>query len=683
MKKCEVLSPAGNMDAMIAAVRSGADAVYLGAASFSARRNAGNFDNDALKTAVEYCHIRGVKVYLALNIMLKNSEIRDAVALAKYANAIGIDGLILQDIGLAYVLKNVIPDMPLHASTQMSVSSPAALSFLKEAGFCRVVLAREMNKAQIKEFCEYAKRLNIEVEMFVHGALCMSVSGQCLLSSMIGERSGNRGLCAGPCRLPFKAEGGTGYDLSLKDLSLFEKTEEICEMGVCSLKIEGRMKRPEYVAAATAACRTAVDGKPIEPWLKASLSGVFSRSGFTSGYFENEIGKQMFGIRTKDDVLSSAEAFSPLHSLYRGERQSVPVTLSAVIKDGKKISFTVFDGKNSVCAYGEMPQKAQKKAADVQSVSEALCKLGGTPYFAQKCDVVLDDGLFVPNSVLNSLRRDAVSLLDEKRAEPKKRRENEFSSIKSPTKRTAAPLLFGRFTSAQTIPENAKKLQGIILPMETDFPSDIPQNVIKITDLPRYIKDETKISKRLSVLKSQGIEYALCGSLAALELALNAGLKIIGNTGLNIANDQSANSLNGLGVYGALLSPELSVGEINGINADFKKGIFAYGRLALMLCVNCPLKNGGGCKNCDKKGYLTDRLGLQFPVRCRENVSEVFNSKPIFIAERLSDFKNIDFAVLSFVDEDKQTASKIIDAYINKIRISGDYTKGLYYRNLL
>ena len=282
--KPEVLAPAGSMEALEAAVRSGADAVYLGAQEMNARRNAENFGEQQLKNAISYCHIRGVKVYLTLNILISNNELAHALEIVRSAYRFGIDAVIVQDLGLARLIHTAFPELQLHASTQMTVMSESALYDLKEIGFSRVVAAREMNAYELKRLCDTARQLDMTVEVFVHGALCMSVSGQCLMSAILGGRSGNRGLCAGPCRLPFEAPNGTGYDLSLKDLSLLPHIDKLAEMGVASLKIEGRMKRPEYVAAATASARQAVDKKEIPDLLKSSLSNVFSRSGFTDGY---------------------------------------------------------------------------------------------------------------------------------------------------------------------------------------------------------------------------------------------------------------------------------------------------------------------------------------------------------------------------------------------------------------
>ena len=413
IKNAEILSPVGNNEMLIAAVRSGADAVYFGAKDFSARRNAENFGRFELNEAIKYCNIRGVKAYLTLNILIKDDEFSDAVALARDAYNFGIDGVIVQDLGLANVLHKLLPHLPLHASTQMSVHTPAALYILKKMGFKQVVAAREMSFDDLKQLCKTANELDMVVEVFVHGALCMSVSGQCLLSAYLGSRSGNRGLCAGPCRLPFKVQNGTGYDLSLKDLSLVEHIADLYNIGVRSFKIEGRMKRPEYVAAATKACKEALYNGVIDYELSKTLGNVFSRSGFTDGYLQNNLGRDMFGIRTKEDVVSADKAFPVLHEIYRNERQSVAVDLKFTAKAENEIELILTDGENTVLVKGLKPDFAQNKAADFKSVLKNLNKFGGTPYYLNNAEIVLDDGLFLRAGELNELRRTAVELLSE------------------------------------------------------------------------------------------------------------------------------------------------------------------------------------------------------------------------------------------------------------------------------
>lgn len=681
--KPEVLAPAGGMNSLIAAVRSGADAVYAGSTRFSARRNAENFDDTALRAAADYCRVRGVKLYLTLNIMIKQSELSEALRLAELAADCGVSGLILQDFGLASLIHRHLPDMPLHASTQMSVHSPAALSLLKKAGFCRVVAAREMSARELGDFCSTAARLDMEVEVFIHGALCMCVSGQCLLSAVLGGRSGNRGLCAGPCRLPFSASGGTGHDLSLKDLSLYDCVPKLADMRVASLKIEGRMKRPEYTAAATAVCRSAVDTGTVPPELMASLERVFSRSGFTDGYFNGKLGRDMFGIRTKEDVTAAAGAFPSVHDIYRTERQNVAVDVSAEIKRGHPLSLTLNDGVNTVTVKGELPQEAKNKSITESGVAVALHKLGGTPYFASACNIKLDRGLFVSASVINSLRREAVDALSALRTAvpPYRKVTVKISDEKADIRKK--PLIYARFTSPDLIPGDLNGLDGIILPSEYDFPDNLPENIIKITDTPRYVLSDDALMKRLRRLYESGITYAFCGNLSTLEPAESIGFNIIGNTGLNVANGETVLYLKNMGASAVTVSPEMGMEEISSMPSALPKGIFAYGRLPLMLMRNCPVKNGTDCAQCDKKAFLTDRLGVKFPVRCRPGYSELLNSKAHYLADRLREIKNCDFLILSFTDESENEILRIIREYSFGGKASGEYTRGLYYKSVL
>lgn len=679
----EVLSPVGSKEGLEAAVRSGADAVYLGAKNFSARRNAENFDIDELKEAVAYCHIRGVKAYLTLNIMIKDSELTDAFNLAKEAYCAGIDGIIISDLGLAKILKDKIPDLKLHGSTQMTVHSPSALPFLKELGLVRVVAAREMNKQGLLELCQAASELNMEVEVFVHGALCMCVSGQCLMSSVLGGRSGNRGLCAGPCRLPFKVAGGTGYDLSLKDLSLVDYIGELKKMGVTSLKIEGRMKRPEYVAAATASVKSAILNQSVPEELQSSLNNVFSRSGFTAGYYENKLGKDMFGIRTKDDVLSAdSKTFGLIHNIYRNERQSVGININAEIKNGEPITLQLTDGENNLIIIGDKPQRAQNKPTTRDDIKKSLAKCGGTPYFAKEINIELDEGLFVSASMLNDMRRQILAELSERRKNSDRKCDSFYENSPSPIPCHKETKLIARFSSKNQIPENTNGLWGIMLPLESAIPESLPDKVL-IADIPRWIQSEDILKSRLSHFKDSGFTHAYCGNLAAIKIAKDLGFKIIGGIGLNVGNRKTAQFLSDQGVDIITLSAEMQMGDAKNLNALAPKGIFAYGRLPLMLTKNCPLKNGRECKDCDKKGIITDRKNIDFPVECRGTSVEILNSAPLFLADKQGDLGVFDFLLLWFTDEEKSTAAKIIEQYKSGGKTPDNFTRGLYYRELL
>lgn len=680
VKKPELLSPVGSREMLEAAVLSGADAVYLGAKEFSARRNAENFDIESLCNAVKYCHIRGVKIYLTLNIIIKENELDDALETATLAYNAGIDGVIIADLGLAKVLSQALPDLPLHASTQVSVHSPSALKPLKKLGFSRVVVARELSFSQLKEICEEAKRLDLEIEAFVHGALCMCLSGQCLLSAFLGSRSGNRGLCAGPCRLPFAVENGTGYDLSLKDLSLLSYAEKLAKIGVSSFKIEGRMKRPEYVAAATAAFRKAIDENIIDTALEETLQKVFSRSGFTSGYFENRLGKDMFGIRTKEDVLSAGDAFPLIHELYRKERSNVKVYISGEFKQNSPMLVRFSDSENEVVIKGDIPENAKNKAVTKEDIAKNLLKLGSTPYFATKCEIAVDDGLFIPASIVNSLRREACEGLDKLRAE---------KSIKNKTtvlpNRESSSLVKGkqkvyiRISNSEQLPDDFASIDAVIFPIECapDF-SKIDAELI--ADIPRGISSEATIKKLLTGIKEKGIKTVLCGNLAAISIAKDLGFKIIADATMNIINSFATDCIKELGGSEVILSNEITLNSAKNLDSSLPLGLNVYGHTPLMLFKNCPIKNGKNCDVCDKKGYITDRKNIDFPIRCRLGFSEMFNSVPTYLADRKDEYSFLDFIVLHFTIEEKEQVKQIIEAYKKALPPKAKHTRGLFYK---
>ena len=679
----EVLAPAGNAEMLTSAVRSGADAVYLGLDAFNARRNAQNFTVDSLREAVAFCHVRGVKVYLTLNIIISDKEMPEAIEKTVEAARCGIDGVIVADIGFAKTLHKVLPSLPIHASTQMTVHSPASIKPLKELGFTRVVVSREMSKAELAEFCKEAKEEGIEVEVFVHGALCMCMSGQCLLSAMLGGRSGNRGLCAGPCRLPFLAEGGNGYDLSLKDLSLVPYLNELKNMGIASLKIEGRMKRPEYVAAATTACRQLLESGFVDDNVNFALNKVFSRSGFTDGYYNGKLGADMFGVRTKDDVISADTVFSSLHELYRTDRQSVAIKGEAEIIKGEQITLKVIDGKNTVIKKGALPEVAINRPTDADTVKEKLSKTGGTPYFFKELTVKVDDGLMVRVSDLNSLRREALDTLSDLRARPAEI-EPDFSCLRQEKAMKHSPERIKtvcRIDNIAQLTEKVRKADLVLLPIDADLEKvDKTDNLAVF--LPRGISNEKHIISRLEAFKGKGITTAFCGTLAATELAKSQGFKTVSDFGFNIYNSASAEYHSSTGAKGVVLSPELLLADAKNISSRTERGIIAYGRLPLMLTRNCPIKNGTTCAECGRKGSLTDRKDTVFPVRCSNGYSELLNSKVIWLADRKAELSGLDFQVLYFTDETPNRVDEVIDAYKNGAKPDCDFTRGLYFRGV-
>lgn len=672
----EILAPAGSQESLIAAVRSGADAVYLGIQSFNARRSADNFNDETLKNAVEYCHRHGVKVHLTLNTLVADDELYEAQDAVELACKAGVDAIIVQDLGLADIIHKTAPDMPMHASTQMSVQTLEGLNLLKNLGFSRAVLPREMSKEEIKYLCENSP---IELECFVHGALCMCVSGQCLFSAVLGSRSGNRGACAQPCRLPFGVQYGTGHDLSLKDLSLVDYIKEMAEMGVCSFKIEGRMKRPEYVAAAVKACRNSVNGVE-DGELKADLRSVFSRSGFTDGYYTGKLGIDMFGTRQKDDVTAAAPVLKKLARLYEKEIASTPVNFAFTGVLREKISLSAqAEGRNVYVESEIQPQPAMNKPTALEGVKAQLEKCGGTRFFANDIDIELDEGVFIPVSELNSLRRKALEQLDGLNVCGEKKYINQSFSFVSHS--AGKKKIICRFGDVEKIPENWDYMEQVIVPLGSE--RKVKKSSRVSVEVPRGIfGNDKKILRELIAAKEYGITEAWAGTLDGIALVKKAGLIPNAFFGSNVFNSNSVSVLEGMGVNKILLSPELTLSQGQSVGGRAQRGVFAYGRLPLMLCRNCPQKNGKTCAECKRTGKLIDRRGVEFPIDCHTGVSEILNSVPVFMADRLSEIRNMDFMLLFFTDESADDVTKVVNAYVKSGKPKGDFTRGLFYRGV-
>lgn len=665
--KFEILAPAGSMESLVAGVRSGANAVYLGGKMFNARRNAGNFDNDELKTAVEYCHRRGVKVYLTLNIVVSDEEFESAYDTVKYALSVGVDAFIVQDIGLAKMIKEHFPQAKLHGSTQMSIMTPAGVKYAESLGFSRVVLAREMSLEEIREI---RKSTDLELEIFVHGALCMCVSGQCYLSSMLGSRSGNRGLCAQPCRLPFTARGDKKEcALSLKDLSIIEHLEELD--GITSLKIEGRMKRPEYVSAAVTAVKKAMNG--IYTGTDSfNLRSVFSRSGFTDGYLKGQLGRDMFGTRQKEDVLSAGNVLKEISHNYDNENPLLPMDIKFICKKDTPCSLTVTALGRTITVTGETPEIAIKRPMEAEALRQRLSKLGGTQFYADEIDIVLDDGLIIPVSKINELRRKAVEEIEQL---PEITIEATPFEKKAYTEKKKTPYLTASFRSAVQIPDR-HPFKNVFIPMNSSL-EDFVDNRAGVV-LPRGLFSmENKMRTRLEKLKRAGVTKALCGNLGSYQLAKEMGFEVFGDFSLNVFNSESADM-----IKNPILSFELTLEQANRINAE-NTGIIVYGYVPLMLTRNCPVKTSIGCYECNKQGKLTDRKGYEFPVICSDYPCvEILNSVPIYMLDRMSEIKT-DFAHFYFSTESVKDVEKIIHMYEAGEKPDFKYTRGLYQRGAL
>ena len=676
----EILAPAGSPEAVFAAVRSGANAVYLAGEAFNARRGAKNFTYEQLRECVAYCHARGVKVYHALNILVKDSEIQALKAEIERILALGEDALILQDLGVAEIVKSMAPDMPLHASTQLSAHSRAAVRELEQRGFKRVVLAREMSRAEIAAIRE---NTTVELEVFVHGALCMCVSGQCLMSAFFGARSGNRGLCAQPCRLPFRAAGGTGHDLSLKDNSLLHYLPEMQQMGIDSLKIEGRMKRPEYVAASVTACRQALCGA-YTAQSEANLKNIFSRQGFTAGYYTDARGRQMFGTRTKEDVTGAgAKLLKEYAALYDKETPLVPCDIEIQIKQNTPPRMRISAlGKSAEATAAALPEQALHRALEREEVAKRVAKLGGTQFFAQNVSVELDDGLMLSAGALNALRRESAARLDALLAAPQPYR----SSGKLPPLPTRpAPRgekqLYLRFADIAQAGNIATPFDKIILPIEQAAAAVERFGTRElILETPRaFFGKEEPLAALLEEVKALGVTEISVGNIGALHLARERGFRTLASLGTNVFNSYAAQAI---GADEILLSVEMTAAQTKALHSDKPLGNLIYGYIPLMLVRNCPLQNGKGCAACDRRGFITDRKGEKFAVRCRFGASEIFNPRALYMIDK-EDTLAGDFSLLYFTTETAAQVKHILDFYHAHDKADFPFTRGLYGRGVL
>ena len=676
MKQAEILAPAGSMETLRAALRAGAQAVYIGGKRFSARSSAANFSIDGIREAAELCHKYGAKLDLAVNTVISDDEAADLCEYVKAAAKCGVDAFIVQDWGCAELIRRCVPDAVLHGSTQMSVHTAAGASLLRQLGYARVVPARELDRKTVSRIC----RTGIETEIFVHGALCMSVSGQCYMSAMIGSRSANRGCCGQACRLPFSAVGDKSKAaLSLKDLSLLPYAEELAETGVDSFKIEGRMKRPEYVASAVNELKNALEGNAPDMKL---LRGVFSRSGFTDGYYTGKR-EDMFGVREKDDVISAHELIPAIHELYRFERKAHTADFRAVIKAGQPVKITAECGDISVSAEGEPPEKALNRPTDEDMLKKQLSKLGDTVFSFGKLTADIGEGLIVPAGKLNELRREAAEKLTKEiiiRNTPVYNISG-YTPDTGEYRRNAGsgelPLRTFCRTAGQ-VKAAAELSEYIIVPeelLDKEMLGSVDKEKI-IVSPPRFIADEDGLTERLGELCSAGISRLYCHTPDCIAVGKKLGMKLHGSFTLNIFNSYSAEYLHGLGLEDCIFSVEATLPQIAAVRTGLPIGAVVYGRLPLMLTRNCPIKNEVGCGKCTKK--LIDRTGRELPVSCSKDYTEILNADRLFMLDRLDEIKNIAFGAVYLSDEDEESTR----AALSGRKPQGNITRGLYYRGI-
>ena len=688
MSKIEILAPVGNEEMLRAAVFSGADAVYLGFSGFNARTSANNFNADTLKDAVTFCHARGVAVHVALNTTVYGGELPALEQAIRAVAASGADAVICQDLAVATLIGKIAPQLPRHGSTQMSVHSLQGALELKELGFTRVVLARELSMPEVEHI---TKHCGIETECFVHGALCMCVSGQCYMSVFLGGRSGNRGSCAGPCRLPFEAnalpEGKPGrlHHLSLKDNSVIDKLDKLQTLGVASAKIEGRLRTPEYVAAAVSACLAGREGRAYDRDL---LKNAFSRSGFTSGYLDGKIDGTMFGVRSEADAEQTKKTLPMLRELYRRERSRVPVKMKLEIEEGgEKLTVTDADGSKAF-AYGDAePQPA--RTDPTESLHRSLAKTGGTPFAVEDQDITVEmDGgpWFIPGGAVNELRREALDALLKKREvlRPWPTTEEHVPALPL---RTLPPhrTLRARFESWEQVPERALDgIEYLILPIAQADRVPREWRAKTLLELPRVMfgKLEEDTARRIAATQDSGFAGYEVSNIAHLRLC--RGLPMSGSFGLNITNQLAAQFYADNGLGSMLILPEVKDSDISTIapthnGRPVPTGVLVYGHMPLMITRACPLQNIHDCAHCDKTGVLTDRKAKKFPVRCGLGVRTIYNPVPIYMGDKPGAL-TVDYGVAYFTLESREEAAKILEMIRAHAPFEGDFTRGLYFK---
>ena len=691
----ELLSPAGSMESVTAAVQNGADAIYLGYGDFNARRNAKNFTREELASAVSYCHLRGCKVHLTLNTLLTDRELPAAAELAADVSRLGVDAVIVQDLGVVRMLRQAAPDLSIHGSTQMTVHSLDGVKLCADLGMDRVVLSRELSRDAIEHICINSP---IEIETFVHGAMCMCYSGQCYFSGVIGGRSGNRGLCAQPCRLKYGWNGKANeYPLSLKDMSLAGHLKQLDKMGVACLKIEGRMKRPEYVAIVTRIYAQAIREKrdPTAEEME-QLRQAFSREGFSDGYFMDQKGKAMFGTRQEEEF--PRELFAQARATFEnGENRKEPIRMFANVRSGRAVQVAAQDkeGRTAVVE-GPVPEAAVNVPLTPEKVEGQLSRTGGTPFVCEKVIANVEPGLSLPLAALNALRRQALEELGAQRTALPQRHTGEFHPGVRYENRRTPPVFTVGLRRADQLTQELVKLSPALIYLPAEELAACPEKaelarqtgVELAVSLPRICWDRelAALDRYLEQAKKLGVTQVLAGTLGMVRHAADLGFQVRGDFGLGLYNSQTMKELKKLGLISATVSFEMKLPQIRDLSKGLDVELIGYGRLPLMITENCIVHNHTGKHTCEGVNLLTDRKGERFQVvkawGCR---NEILNAKTLYLADKLVDLNRLGLwgVRLEFTTETPSDCVQIMQRYLGKGRWQpGDYTRGLYYRGV-
>ena len=693
----ELLSPAGSRAALEAAVQSGADAVYMGFGAFNARRNAKNFTDEEFADAVAYCHLRGVRVFLTLNTLLTDRELPQAAEVLRKASRMGVDAVLVQDWGVLTLAQAVTPDLPIHASTQMSLFTSGGARWAERLGMERVVLARELSREDIANVC---RNCGAEIEVFVHGALCMCYSGQCTMSALIGQRSGNRGACAQPCRLPYGVNGPckNQFPLSLKDANLSAYLQELGDMGVACLKLEGRMKRPEYVAVITSIYRRLMDEKrsPTAEESRA-LEQAFSRSGFTDGYYRHQKGPAMFGTRP-ENAPEPKELFAQARAVYENgkENRKIPVNLRLTVKRGEAVRLggacAACGGVAIAMATGNIPEEARNRAVTEEELRQRLSKTGGTVFAADRIEIELDDGLMVSASAVNALRRELLDELTARRTDVPQRRslptpalpEQETFSPAAP-KLTCSIARLDQLTDALTDGAEMIYVPIELLPGLKDYRGRAKLCAV----LPRVWRDGDEAGFRKILETTPALSAVSIGNAGHMAIVEGLPLERRGDFGLNVFNSRAVAFWQEQGLDSVTVSFELRHQQVRELRKYLPCEGIVYGRLPLMVTENCMIGNAGNCHGdkrlCQGENTLTDRTGARFPLLgqygCR---CEIENSRTLFLADK-PEWRDcgLTYARLRFTTESPAQCDAVLRRYQGEDDWTPEeFTRGLFYRGV-
>ena len=693
----ELLAPAGSIPAVHAAVQNGANAVYMGFGAFNARRGAKNFTAEEIAEVIAYCRLRGVKTHITVNTLASDRELPQLLKDVETVYRAGADALIVQDLGAARAIRAAFPDIDLHASTQMTVHSLEGALFAKEQGFSRVVLSRELPMSEIAYITKHA---GIETEVFVHGALCMCYSGQCGLSAVIGRRSGNRGLCAQPCRLPYG--GKNNYPMSLRDLSLISQLHELEQAGVASFKIEGRMKRPEYVAIVTRIYASVLrEGRAPTADELNELKTVFSREGFTQGYYHDRIGPKMFGTRSEAKQSELKPLYERAEKTFADgqEHRTIPVRFALSAAEGEPVRLHAEAGGCTEEAQAAPAERARTRATAYEDVAKALGKTGGTIFAAEEISAELDEGLMIPAKVMNALRREALEQLTAQLSRVPERRQNALRlTCNAPAKGR-----FSGFTAqVRTLAQAAalSEMQTVSVPLAElarnaeQAKALLARGINLIPMLPRIVwsREEPEVRAQLMQCAAWGCTAALAGTVGQIALIRSCGMEAYGEFGLNACNSEMMEVLKDCGIVSQTVSFELRFAQIRDLKKPMETEMIVYGRLPLMVTENCMIAGkSGGCRR-DGNGpcargayYLTDRTGAKFPVFREEHCrNTLYNAAPLALSAQEYQNLGITYGRLLFTDETPEQCARIARAYAagRAPQLDTGTTRGLYHRGV-